>query len=254
MLRTRKVAFAVTVAVIAGAVLAGTAQAAVTVGSNLTASPSTGPAAGVSSTQNVAPTGATFPVTSPQSGVIVSILVKHGTSGADPGTYGFRVLSGSPTTFSTTGPPVELPDFTWPANDTSGIRGFTPSLGGVNKGIPIAAGDRLGVVRSTGTNGQGAQIWSSTSLGGALGAGLGIHNSGSQSYSSMSDYEQLVQYSVEPDADHDGYGDETQDKCLSNASAHGACPVPTVKKKKCRKHKKSNHAAEVAKKKCKKRK
>jgi hypothetical protein len=185
--------------------------------------------------------------------VIVSILVKHGTSGADPGTYGFRVLTGSPTTYSTTGPPAELPDFIWPANDTAGIRGFSPSLGGVNKGIPIAAGDRLGVVRSTGTNGQGAQIWSSTSTGGFLGAGLGIHNSGGQSYPSMADYELLVQYSVEPDADHDGYGDETQDKCPSNPSTHGTCPVPTTKKK-CKKKKKGNRSAEVAKKKCKKRK
>jgi hypothetical protein len=29
---------------------------------------------------------------------------------------------------------------------------------------------------------------------------------------------------VEPDADHDGYGDETQDQCPSDASTQGACP------------------------------
>lgn len=257
MLRIRQGAIAVVAAATIAVVFAGSAQAAVQVGSNLTASVFTGPGPGVSSTQNTAPTGASLPVASPLSGVIVSILVKHGTSGADPGTYGFRVLSGSPTTFSTNGPPAELPDFPWPANETAGIRGFTPSLGGVNKGIPIAAGQRLGVVRSTGTAGQGAMFWSNTSTGGALGAGIGIHNSGSQTYSSMSDFEQLIQYSVEPDADHDGYGDETQDNCPSNAAAHGACPPPTVspatgKKKKCKKHKKGHHSAEVAKKKCKK--
>ncbi|MBS1880078.1 MAG: hypothetical protein JST31_11225 [Actinobacteria bacterium] len=33
---------------------------------------------------------------------------------------------------------------------------------------------------------------------------------------------------VEPDADHDGYGDETQDACPADATAHTfPCPVPT---------------------------
>jgi hypothetical protein len=30
---------------------------------------------------------------------------------------------------------------------------------------------------------------------------------------------------LEPDADHDGFGDETQDQCPTNASTQGACPV-----------------------------
>lgn len=33
---------------------------------------------------------------------------------------------------------------------------------------------------------------------------------------------------VEPDADHDGYGDETQDGCPTDASSHGACPAAVV--------------------------
>jgi hypothetical protein len=31
---------------------------------------------------------------------------------------------------------------------------------------------------------------------------------------------------VEPDADHDGFGDETQDGCPSDASSQGVCPAP----------------------------
>lgn len=31
---------------------------------------------------------------------------------------------------------------------------------------------------------------------------------------------------IEPDADGDGYGDETQDQCPQNAATQGACPVP----------------------------
>jgi hypothetical protein len=36
-----------------------------------------------------------------------------------------------------------------------------------------------------------------------------------------------VNADVEPDADHDGFGDETQDQCPSDASTAGACPPPT---------------------------
>jgi hypothetical protein len=34
----------------------------------------------------------------------------------------------------------------------------------------------------------------------------------------------LYDADIEPDADHDGYGDLTQDKCASDASTQGACP------------------------------
>jgi hypothetical protein len=33
---------------------------------------------------------------------------------------------------------------------------------------------------------------------------------------------------IEHDADNDGYGDETQDACPTNASTQGACPLPTT--------------------------
>ncbi len=57
---------------------------------------------------------------------------------------------------------------------------------------------------------------------------------------------------VEPDADRDGFGDETQDACPSSAAAQGACPVATHKK--CKKHKKSRDASAAKKKRCKKKK
>jgi hypothetical protein len=38
---------------------------------------------------------------------------------------------------------------------------------------------------------------------------------------------------LEPDVDRDGYGDETQDACLTSAAVHTACPPPdTILKKK----------------------
>jgi hypothetical protein len=256
MVRIRKSVIAAAAAMTMAFAFTSSARASVDVGSNFSATPTTAQAIGFSITQNTAPTAASLPLTSPTSGVVVLILVKHANSGANPGIYGFRVLSGSPTTFSTNGIPAELPDFNWPANQTSGISDFHPSLGGTPKGIPISAGDRLGVVRSSGTSGEGAQIISNNSPGGSTGSASVIHNSGSASYLSMPDFELLMQYRVEPDADHDGYGDETQDQCPSSAASHGACPPapPATKKKKCKKHKKRSVSAEVAKKKCKKRK
>jgi hypothetical protein len=56
---------------------------------------------------------------------------------------------------------------------------------------------------------------------------------------------------LEPDADHDGFGDQTQDQCPTNAATQGPCPV-THKKKKCKKHKKHRSAESAKKKKCKK--
>jgi hypothetical protein len=71
---------------------------------------------------------------------------------------------------------------------------------------------------------------------------------------SCNNNEFLVQATVESDADHDGYGDVTQDQCPTNASTHGACPAPVAStpaaKKKCKK--KKHRSAEAAKKKCKK--
>ena len=38
-------------------------------------------------------------------------------------------------------------------------------------------------------------------------------------------FEPMISANVEPDADSDGYGDETEDGCPSNAATQGACPV-----------------------------
>jgi hypothetical protein len=70
----------------------------------------------------------------------------------------------------------------------------------------------------------------------------------------------LVQGTVESDTDGDGFGDDTQDGCPTNASTHGSCastlptPPPTKKKKKCKKKHKKRSAEAAKKKKCKKRK
>ena len=37
----------------------------------------------------------------------------------------------------------------------------------------------------------------------------------------------LLSAQLEPDADHDGYGDETQDQCPTDAATQGPCPLVT---------------------------
>ena len=58
---------------------------------------------------------------------------------------------------------------------------------------------------------------------------------------------------LEPDADHDGFGDETQDQCATNGGTQSPCPVTSAKRK-CKKHKKHHSAESAKKKKCKKKK
>jgi|SRR5262245_2393673 len=60
----------------------------------------------------------------------------------------------------------------------------------------------------------------------------------------------LLSGTIEADADGDGFGDETQDQCPSLASTQGPCPVAATHKKRCKK-KHRKRSAEVAKKKCK---
>ena len=38
----------------------------------------------------------------------------------------------------------------------------------------------------------------------------------------------MLSADIEPDADHDGFGDETQDKCPTDATTHDACPDKTA--------------------------
>lgn len=78
-----------------------------------------------------------------------------------------------------------------------------------------------------------------------------------------SPYRLNVQVFVEPDADRDGFGDESQDDCPTNASTQGFCPRATAPaprtltrtRRKCKRRKAKPRSAAVAKKKsCKRRK
>ena len=53
-----------------------------------------------------------------------------------------------------------------------------------------------------------------------------IDGQGPRAQTETDNKELLVQAVVEPDADRDGFGDESQDRCPTSATTAGACPAP----------------------------
>jgi uncharacterized repeat protein (TIGR01451 family) len=96
-------------------------------------------------------------------------------------------------------------------------------------GIPIQNGDVLGL---TGTGGSGMSCFGSTSSASDL---ICIHanpdppvgsNSSGWICNALTNQKLGVSAVVEPDADGDNFGDETQDGCTTDPAVHtGACPV-----------------------------
>ena len=213
-------------AVLVGMMPAGTATAGAvtTVGSDLSLAPTLAANPNSSFVQLVPHTGTTLPVTAPADGVIVAIRISHGATPVGVDMYGFRVLSlQSGTTFTTNGAPAELPDFDFPDSQPAGITTFNPTIGGAPAGIPISAGQYLGLVFNSGSTAAIFASGAGANLGRAMGT---VHNSGPLVYGTLGGFELLMQFDIEPDADHDHFGDETQDQCPTDASTQGPCPKP----------------------------
>ena len=98
--------------------------------------------------------------------------------------------------------------------------------GGINvfkTRIPVEAGDRFGVA--------GRALFCETSLSGdVVGTAPGSAAPGSSPIFADTSGKRLlsVSASIEPDADRDGYGDETQDLCPASAARQTACPPVTT--------------------------
>jgi hypothetical protein len=202
------------------------------------------------STTNVMKHDGSADTGSPVSGVLVSVRVKTAGGGGD-GVV--RVLSeishpdASTYVFRNTSPEIPVT--------------VTPDLGSghvteVLTRRPIAAGQRLGLrfddsggaIRGTWNDGGGPAECAYTATPHM------VDNDLTYSTVGCNHNPILAQGTVESDADGDGFGDDTQDLCPTNASTQGPCPATTSphKKKKCKK--KKHRSAEVAKKKCKKKK
>ncbi len=86
--------------------------------------------------------------------------------------------------------------------------------------LPVRAGDRLGLA-------TGGQIPTMGALGAlaAMGDGERLTLLTPSAGTVLSGFRLLVQADIEPDADHDGYGDVTQDACPADGTRHDDCTV-----------------------------
>jgi hypothetical protein len=98
--------------------------------------------------------------------------------------------------------------------------------------IPIQAGDRLGLFGNSGAIGTlfCAENPETENPGNTMGIIPGNPTTGGTATIAETESEALVPVAavIEPDADNDGFGDETQDKCPQNAAVQTACPVVTL--------------------------
>ena len=232
---------------------ASSASAATTFGTDLSLTPDQSTQAYTMTTINDL-TGAAH-AGAPVSGILTSVRIKTRGAGGS-GVIRILSLSSHPdaTTYNFFNDAPEIP-VTVTADATP-----TGHVTEVLTRRPISAGQRLGFY----SNDPGGTILNMVhdfSLAGecAYTAGSTAGPGTTQPYSTAACNHNvpLLSGTIEADADHDGYGDETQDQCPTDASTQGPCPTPASTtstppppvKKKC---KKKRHAAAVAKKRCKK--
>ena len=192
--------------------LGGQASAATTIGSNLADAPTLslgcGPTCTLTSPTLVAGSRAAGGTASPSDGVVVRWRVR---AGGTAGPTKLRVLRpgvGNERTGVGTGP-VENPAIN--AVSTFNVR------------LPIKAGDNVGIdIDTSGPNyfnhavaGNARLAWQPALADGATAA----------PFLDQNPREVLINADVEADADNDGYGDESQDDCPTDASTQGACPI-----------------------------
>jgi hypothetical protein len=92
--------------------------------------------------------------------------------------------------------------------------------------IPVQAGDEIGILEN---GGGGCDTF--TGAAGDTYASLAADTPPGETAPLMpgDSLKIPVAATVEPDADHDGFGDETQDQCPTDASTQGPCPPPPDK-------------------------
>jgi hypothetical protein len=109
---------------------------------------------------------------------------------------------------------------------------LSPIAGGLNTfpaRIAVRAGDLIGTTGSA--EGKILAIFCETANpGDRMGLILGNPPLGSASTSveEINELQVPITVSVEPDADNDGFGDETQDACPQSATTQAPCPVVTL--------------------------
>ncbi|HEX6665847.1 MAG TPA: hypothetical protein VF081_04570 [Solirubrobacterales bacterium] len=158
----------------------------------------------------------------PVDGVITEFRIRAAIS-EDPTQVTFRVVDLTRTaeesalaTGGLTGPTVRLPP--GDPEDEAPIRAFGARVP-VKKGQQLAI-DGTDVQATVNNSGDDFSFVYAPPLVNGAGARGSVQSTG----------ELLVAATIEPDADKDGFGDETQDKCPTQATTQGACDLtaPTI--------------------------
>jgi len=133
------------------------------------------------------------------------------------------VLSQTLKIFRATGAPLQF--------QVIGESGFASISGGLNTfstQIPVRAGDLIGTFGRTTEN---LTVYCNTGLPGDKAAVIEGDPPVGSTATAFGEGESLqvpITVSVEPDADNDGFGDETQDACPQSAAFQVACPVVSL--------------------------
>jgi Domain of unknown function DUF11 len=195
-MRLRALALAGVLAALGPAVAA---HAATTVGSDLSKTPTTSLCATSCTAFGISSTSGAPVAAAPSDGVIVRWRVRSASPAA---TITLRTLQPSGSSYAGVS-----------ASDSQTVPSGTSTYAAR---IPVKAGDIIGVDMS----GSAKIFVPSTAFGSQI---FNPPLTSSRPPSMRVDDELLVNADIEPDVDGDGYGDETQDLCPSDASRHTAC-------------------------------
>jgi hypothetical protein len=151
------------------------------------------------------------------------VVVRWRVLDADTGSYRVRTVAPQPNEFYRVGPSSGVGNVV----ASSPIRPMKKAIASFPTRIPIEAGGYVGLVYQASVHNQRGPESSGTTYqqlanavpDGTVERGLISPPAG----------EMLYNADIEPDADHDGYGDVTQDSCPGTATVHeGQCPVIDV--------------------------
>jgi hypothetical protein len=209
-MRGRLAVAAATLAATAGLAIPATAGAATEFGD---ACPTTNGITASYGLFEISAPGNPLPAASPVSGVLTKWLIDVAPGLPEPAPVTLKTLR-----------PVSGTETLLVTGESQGTINVGNNVFGVR--IPIEAGDRLGI---KGTSSLGTPVCT-TSGESTFGFFFAETSPGSTNLYGKTEgpYRIPVHGFVEPDADNDGFGDETQDQCPQNGSVQGPCPLVIV--------------------------
>ncbi|MBJ7359281.1 hypothetical protein [Nocardioides sp.] len=152
-----------------------------------------------------------LPITAPSAGVLTKarFTLPTGDSPGFPQKLKVARSAGAPNQYTVVGESGVLPV-------VSGVQTFDVR-------VPIAAGDLIGLQGGASGGVLYCNSGDTANVGAVLAGDPAVGSTAT--YSPESGLALPVVVTLEPDADKDGYGDETQDQCPQSAAAQGPCPI-----------------------------